>query len=141
MPFTPFHFGAGLALKGLVPRRFSFSMFALANVAMDIEPLYRMWRAETPIHGFSHTITGAALIAAATLLLGRSAITRWWQLYARLTADSGTPYRMRWLPPTSGAFLGAASQGSVEKRVSMHKMIAGRKNRGFILFAIDGSIA
>ena len=27
MPFTPFHFGPGLAIKGLIPKQFNLSMF------------------------------------------------------------------------------------------------------------------
>jgi len=109
MPFTPFHFGAGLAFKGLVPRYFSFSMFVLTNVAMDVEPLYKIWHLQTPLHGFSHTITGALLIAAASVLIGRIVINCGWQLYAKLVVDSGTPFHLPWISALSGAFLGTSS--------------------------------
>lgn len=109
MPFTPFHFGPGLAIKGLIPNQFSFSMFALANVAMDVEPLYRMWRIEMPMHGFSHTLTGAALIALGSVLLGRFAIRRAWRLYERWNADTDEHIEMTWLQAWIGATFGVGS--------------------------------
>jgi membrane-bound metal-dependent hydrolase YbcI (DUF457 family) len=107
MPFTPLHLGPGLAIKGLIPKHFSFSMFALANVAMDVEPLYRMWRIEFPVHGFSHTLTGALLIAAGTAIAGRAVITAAWRLYGRL--GDGENFSMTWLQAWSGALLGTGS--------------------------------
>ena len=109
MPFTPFHFGPGLAIKGLIPNQFSFSMFALANVAMDLEPLYRMWRIEMPLHGFSHTLSGAALITVGSALLGRFAIKRTWRLYERWSAEAGEPFEIAWLQAWMGALLGTGS--------------------------------
>ncbi len=109
MPFTPFHFGPGLAIKGLIPHHFSFSMFALANVAMDVEPLYRMWRIETPIHGFSHTLTGAVLIAGGSVLLGRFAIKHAWRWYGRFSAEPAAPFEMTCLQAWMGAALGTGS--------------------------------
>ena len=44
MPFTPFHMGAGLALKAVAGRHFSVLTFGIAQVAMDIEPLVGMLR-------------------------------------------------------------------------------------------------
>lgn len=109
MPFTPFHFGPGLAIKGLIPNQFSLSMFALANVAMDVEPLYRMWRVQAPIHGFSHTLAGAALIAGCSAVLGRTAIVAGWRLYGHLSAEAGGPFRITWLQAWMGALLGTGS--------------------------------
>lgn len=109
MPFTPFHFGPGLAIKGVIPNQFSLSMFALANVAMDVEPLYRMWRVQMPIHGFSHTLGGAAVIAFGSVLLGRAAIQYGWRVYEKISSNDGEPYNMTWLQAWSGALLGTGS--------------------------------
>ena len=38
MPFTPFHMGAALIVKPVSGSRFSVLTFALAQIAMDIEP-------------------------------------------------------------------------------------------------------
>ncbi len=88
MPFTPFHFGPGLVIKGLIPERFSLSMFALANVAMDIEPLYHMWHGDAELHGASHTLLGAAFIGSVAAQIGRTAIMRAWQVYGRWSASA-----------------------------------------------------
>lgn len=109
MPFTPFHCGAGLLLKGIAPRQFSFSMFTIANIAMDIEPLYNIWHLKAPIHGPTHTLSGALIIGTITLLLGRVMINQWWRFYAKLTADYGPTYKLSWLAAFSGALLGTFS--------------------------------
>ena len=69
MPFTPFHMGAGLALKAVAGRHFSVLTFGMAQVAMDIEPLVRMMRGAAVLHGPTHTYLGAVPIALATAAL------------------------------------------------------------------------
>ncbi|HEU0188190.1 MAG TPA: metal-dependent hydrolase [Gallionellaceae bacterium] len=109
MPFTPLHFGPGLLIKGLIPNQFSFSTFALANVAMDIEPLYRLWRGDVQLHGASHTVLGAGLIGAGVAMAGPAAIRRTWQWYARLHAAAGPEFRITRLQAWLGALLGTGS--------------------------------
>jgi hypothetical protein len=109
MPFTPFHFGPGLLIKGMIPARFSLSMYALANVAMDVEPLYHMLRGDTQLHGASHTLLGAGIIGAATVLSGRPLIRRAWQLYERWGANAGKPFRITGTQAWLGALLGTSS--------------------------------
>ena len=69
MPFTPFHMGAGLALKAVAGRHFSVLTFGMAQVAMDIEPLVGMLRGAALLHGPTHTYLGAVPIALATAAL------------------------------------------------------------------------
>ena len=69
MPITPFHFGPGAAIHALAPKQVSFLAFCSANVFIDIEPLYYMLTKQEHLHRFFHTYLGAALVAAATLLL------------------------------------------------------------------------
>ena len=71
MPFTPFHFGPGLAVKAAAPRYFSFSVFVFSQVLIDIEPLYYLLNEEAPVHRFFHTYLGATVIAAVSYLIGR----------------------------------------------------------------------
>lgn len=71
MPFTPFHFGPGASLKCVAPKYFSFIVFMLSQVLIDIEPLYYMLRNEWPIHRFFHTYLGATFIVLITYGLGR----------------------------------------------------------------------
>jgi hypothetical protein len=42
MPITPLHFGPGIALKALLAGAFSFTVFALANILIDMEPVVRV---------------------------------------------------------------------------------------------------
>lgn len=66
MPFTPFHFGPGLLLKGVAPERLSWSAFVAAQVLIDCETLYHILRREYPLHRALHTVAGAAAAGLAT---------------------------------------------------------------------------
>lgn len=63
MPFTPFHMGAALIVKPGLNRTFSVITFGLAQVAMDIEPGVGMLTGADVLHGPTHTILGALVIA------------------------------------------------------------------------------
>ena len=70
MPLTPLHFGPGLLIKSIYLESFSFKVFVLANIFIDLEPLYYLATNQWPLHRFFHTYLGATLIAIATTLLG-----------------------------------------------------------------------
>jgi hypothetical protein len=63
MPFTPFHFGPGLAL-GLPLRKYIHApTFILANVMVDVEPfLVLLFGLRYPLHGYLHTFLLAFLM-------------------------------------------------------------------------------
>lgn len=109
MPFTPFHFGPGILIKGLIPKQFSLSVFALANIAMDVEPLYHILRGDTQLHGASHTLIGAACIGAATALVAPTAITRTWRWYQKFHVVADSPVHFTRQQAWLGALLGTAS--------------------------------
>ena len=71
MPFTPFHMGPGLRVKGLARRRFSLVVFGVSQVAMDVEPLVRILRRDEVVHGLTHTFAGATLLGIAAAVIGR----------------------------------------------------------------------
>lgn len=108
MPFTPFHFGPGLLLKAALPNHFSLSVFALANVAMDVEPLLHMLRGDAVLHGVTHTLPGAAVIGIATALLGRKLIPPLWNWVGRVRQVATNSVRITavqaWLGALSGTF-------------------------------------
>lgn len=54
--------GPGLAAKALGGRRLSLMVFGFSQVAMDIEPLVRIFRGDAVLHGFTHTYLGATVI-------------------------------------------------------------------------------
>jgi membrane-bound metal-dependent hydrolase YbcI (DUF457 family) len=69
LPFTPFHFGPGLALKGVAAPVFSWSAFAAAQVLIDCETLYYLVRQEYPVHRFFHSFLGATVAGSAAAVL------------------------------------------------------------------------
>jgi len=66
MPFTPFHFGPGLLVKGIAPRRFSWTTFVATQVVIDCETLYHMVHRQYPVHRGMHTFIGATLAGLVT---------------------------------------------------------------------------
>lgn len=114
MPITPFHFGPGAALKGVLGPWMSFTVFAFANVLIDVEPVTLFLLTGDPAHPYLHTLSGATLIMVLSVWPGRRvcewAIRRW---NARLSLEQA-----RWLtvvpriglwPAVCGAALGAYS--------------------------------
>jgi hypothetical protein len=71
MPVTPFHFLAITPIKAIAPRKFSWSVFALVNVLIDLEPISYFLITLSPEHHFFHTIIGATLIAVLAAVYGR----------------------------------------------------------------------
>ena len=69
MPFTPFHMGAALIVKPGLNKHFSVITFGIAQIAMDIEPLIGMLTGTEELHGPSHTIIGALIIALLAILV------------------------------------------------------------------------
>lgn len=65
MPFTPFHFGPGLLLKGAAQRHVSLIAFVASQVAVDLEPLYFIARGEYPVHRWGHTVAVAGVVGLA----------------------------------------------------------------------------
>jgi len=63
MPFTPFHFGPAACVAFSLNKKIDIPIFILANVAIDIEPLLVIiFNLSYPLHGFTHSFLGAALI-------------------------------------------------------------------------------
>ncbi len=109
MPIMPFHLGPGVLIKGIAPASFSLSSFALANAAMDAEPLFRFLASRTPHYGASHSIAGAMLIAIAVGRFGQPVIARAWQLYERSAGNAADAIRITKVQMWAGALLGAGT--------------------------------
>jgi membrane-bound metal-dependent hydrolase YbcI (DUF457 family) len=75
VPVTPFHFGPGLALKGLAAPVFSWSAFAAVQMLIDCETVYYLLMREYPIHRFFHSFVGAA-VAGLVAALGFLVVAR-----------------------------------------------------------------
>lgn len=77
MPFTPFHFGLGLATKAVFPRRFSLAVFVALQVVIDLESLYNLVKHRYPVHRFLHTFVGATILAFAAALVLLPVVVSW----------------------------------------------------------------
>lgn len=81
MPITPFHIIAAAPIKAIIPRYFSWSIFTLANIFIDLEPITYFIFTGIPSHKFFHSILGATLIAFMCAFYFRKLcenyITRW----------------------------------------------------------------
>jgi membrane-bound metal-dependent hydrolase YbcI (DUF457 family) len=77
MPFTPFHFGVGLAAKAAVPRHFHLGFFIALQIIIDVESLYNLAYHRYPVHRFLHTFLGATLLALLSSALALPLVLRW----------------------------------------------------------------
>lgn len=71
MPITPFHLIAITPIKAIAPKKFSWTVFALTNILIDLEPITVFLVTLNPQHLFFHTIIGATLIAIFAATLGK----------------------------------------------------------------------
>ena len=69
MPYTPFHFGPGLTIKGVASPVFSWFAFVAAQVLIDCETLYYLLHHTYPIHRFFHSFLGASLAGLVAAVL------------------------------------------------------------------------
>ena len=65
MPFTPFHFGPGLLVKGVAPARVSFLAFATTQVGIDLESWYYLTAGDPHPHRILHTFAVGTIAGAA----------------------------------------------------------------------------
>jgi len=71
MPITPFHFGPGFLIKSAFSKCFSFRIFVLTNIIIDLEPIYFILTDQYPVHRFFHTYLGSTAVAVVCIILGR----------------------------------------------------------------------
>ncbi len=113
MPFTPFHMGPGCAVKAVLGRHFSLTVFGFAQVVTDVEPLVRMLRGDAVKHGVTHTYLGATVIGTVSLFVGRP-VCQWllgyWPAGASPFLDwLRGPQQISWTAAATGAFVGTYS--------------------------------
>ena len=71
MPFTPLHMGPGILIKVVLQGSFSLMVFGWAQIVMDIQPLLVLLTGAGRLHGFTHTLIGATLLALFATLSGK----------------------------------------------------------------------
>jgi hypothetical protein len=73
--------GAALVVKPGAGQRFSLVAFGLAQLVIDIEPGVRMMQGSAVLHGSSHTLIGALIIATLIAMVSPKIaywiVTRW----------------------------------------------------------------
>lgn len=112
MPFTPFHFGPGLALKGVAAPVFSWSAFVAAQVLIDCETLYYLVRQEYPVHRFFHSFLGATAAGLVVAILGLVIVRASAVVFPRLVALlEGPASRARGEVSSLGLLVGGLTGG------------------------------
>ncbi|KLV05403.1 hypothetical protein ABT56_11855 [Photobacterium aquae] len=71
MPFTPLHMGPSLVMKAALGRTFSVTVFGWSQILIDIQPLLVMLGYNGELHGTSHSLLGAAVIAIIAAITGK----------------------------------------------------------------------
>ena len=100
MPFTPFHFGPGVAFHAASPKRVSFLAFCATNVFVDFEPLYYMVTDQFPLHRFFHTYIGVSIVVVFTIAF-----------YVRIRKYSFIPDLLSWRTLSLGQVITGAALG------------------------------
>lgn len=108
MPVTPFHIGAGLLFKASAPARVSWTVFAIANILIDLEPIAWFLLTGDPAHRQLHSYLGATLVAALSLWPGRLLAEAWLRWWTRQLS----PAQARWLGTGTCIALPAALIGA-----------------------------
>jgi len=109
LPITPFHFGPGALIKVVMPDRFSWMVFALSNILIDMEPIGLFLLTGDPAHPWLHTLPGAIIVAATAATLGRKPCEK--ILYYWNSRLSG--WEIRWLAVSPGISATAAWTGAL----------------------------
>ena len=101
--------GAALIVKPVLNRYFSVITFGIAQIAMDIEPGIGMLTGAEVLHGPTHTILGALIIALLVTLISPSICVR---LLERWNAEV-IHYKQPWLAHSGGVSRIAVIVGAV----------------------------
>lgn len=109
MPFTPFHMGAALLLKPVARERFSVLVFGVSQVLIDIEPLVRIIRGDTILHGFTHTLCGALAIGAAAAVIARVPVNAWLEWFRPRQASGVLSSPVSWSVAFFSAWIGTGT--------------------------------
>ncbi|MGD8589746.1 MAG: hypothetical protein PVG22_13045 [Chromatiales bacterium] len=107
MPFTPIHMGPGILIKAVLQGGFSLMVFGWAQIVMDIQPLWVMLTGEGQLHGFSHTLIGASLLAVFSLVSGKYLTEVGLRILGIAKPDS--PIVISWSVAAASAFIGTYS--------------------------------
>ena len=118
MPITPFHIIAGFAVKSIFNKHFSWSIFALTNIIIDVEVIYYIFTIGEASHKFFHTLIGSSIIALCCAIIGIPICERVLKFWNNNLQNEKSLAKLKWLSTESdisvvssfiGAFVGAYS--------------------------------
>lgn len=96
MPVTPFHLGPALLLKSCGRSRFSLGVFALVQIAIDVESLWNLTTGNMPIHAHLHTLYGALAVSVVCVVPGKYMVS-WLKNRLHRAAAGRAENRPGWL--------------------------------------------
>ena len=115
---TPFHIIAGFAVKSMFNIHFSWSIFALTNIIIDVEVIYYIFTIGEASHKFFHTLIGSSIIALSCAIIGIPICERALKFWNNNLQNEKSLAKLKWLSTESdisvvssftGAFIGAYS--------------------------------
>lgn len=122
MPLTPFHLGPVLPLKVVAPRSFSIGVFAVVQVAIDLEVVWNVVTDAPVLHDRTHTLAGALVVGLFCIVpskLGLTAGYRW--LRSHLERRPDVPARfvrelrdVTWVGAVFGALVGSLTHVALD---------------------------
>lgn len=112
MPFTPFHMGAAMVAKAAAGSRFSVMTFGLTQIVIDIEPGIGLLRGSAVLHGPSHTLIGAVLIALAVALVAPWLLSKIVRRWNREVKHHHLDWLAEHVPVSKGAAIAGAFFGT-----------------------------
>src|SRR5688572_14595492 len=95
--------GPALAVKAVTGRRFSVLVFGVSQVLIDVEPLVGLIRDSDVLHGWSHTLTGATVLALVAAEVGGQLAAGWLRVW------TGKPAAISRSVAYASAFVGTYS--------------------------------
>jgi len=118
MPITPFHIIAGVAVKSVFNKHFSWSIFALTNIIIDVEVIYYILTIGEASHKFFHTLIGSTIVALSCAIIGIPICERLLKFWNKNLQNVKSLEKLKWLSTDTnisvvssftGAFVGAYS--------------------------------
>ncbi len=106
MPVTPVHLGPGILIKAVFRSAFSLVIFGYAQVLIDLQPLVVLVTHRGTLHGWSHTLIGAAVIGVVAAVTGRPLANAAFRL---ALGSSRPPVRISWRIAFGSALVGTFS--------------------------------
>jgi hypothetical protein len=99
--------GPGILIKAILQGSFSLMVFGWAQIVMDIQPLLVMLTGAGQLHGFSHTLIGASLLALFSMWSGKYLSEIGLRRFG--IAQPDRPLVITWPVAAASAFIGTYS--------------------------------